>query len=105
MTSEPREVEKFVPVAAPVVSQVPSPASSQVSRIVPEDEPSAEWGWHGGFPKGTIAGGVLTIVLCLAFVPGPYQSKTQYLWLGGIALLVLLGIIGHVIRKRNSWRR
>lgn len=77
-------------------------ASSQVS---PDDEPSAEWGWHGAFPKGTVAGGVLTIILCLAFIPGPYQSTTQYLWIGGIVLIVIGGIIGQVIRKRNSWRR
>ena len=75
------------------------------SQVSPDDEPSAEWGWHGGFPKGTIIGGVITIIACIAFIPGPYQSRTQDLWLIGIALVVLGGIIGHVIRQRNSWRR
>ncbi len=75
------------------------------SQVSPDDEPSAEWGWHGGFPKGTIAGGVITIIACLAFIPGPYQTTTQYLWLIGVALVVLGGIVGHVIRQRNSWRR
>jgi hypothetical protein len=75
------------------------------SQISPEDEPSVEWGWHGGFPKGTIIGGVITIIACIAFIPGPYQSKTQYIWLILIALAVLAGIVGHVIRQRNSWRR
>ena len=55
--------------------------SSLVARV-PEDyrrggdEPSAQWGWHGGFPKGTIIGGVVTIILLIAFIPGPYQSHT-----------------------------
>ena len=75
------------------------------SPISPDDEPSVEWGWHGGFPKGTIVGGVITIILCIAFIPGPYQTTTQYLWLIGVALAVLAGIVGHVIRQRNSWRR
>ncbi len=66
---------------------------------------AAEWGWHGGFPHGTVVGGVITIILCLAFIPGPYQSQTHVLWLVGVALVVFGGIVGHVIRRRNSWRR
>jgi hypothetical protein len=37
----------------------------------------AEWGWHGGFPKGTVIGGVVTIILLIAFIPGPYQSRRR----------------------------
>ena len=74
-------------------------------QISPDDEPSAEWGWHGGFPKGTVIGGVITIILCIAFIPGPYQSKTQDIWLILIAIGIALAIVGHVIRRRNAWRR
>jgi hypothetical protein len=74
------------------------------SEVAP-DEPSAEWGWHGGFPTGTVIGGVITIILLIAFIPGPYQSKTQDIWLILIALGVAAGIVGHVIRRRNAWRR
>ena len=81
--------------------------SAETSTAVsPDDIPGAEqWGWHGGFPKGTVIGGVITIIACIAFIPGPYQSTTQYIWLILIALGVLAGIVGHVIRQRNSWRR
>jgi hypothetical protein len=76
------------------------------SEVSPDDVPGAEqWGWHGGFPKGTIIGGVVTIILLIAFIPGPYQSHTQDIWLVVIALIIVGGIIGHVIRRRNSWRR
>jgi Protein of unknown function (DUF2631) len=75
------------------------------SEVSPVDEPSVEWGWHGGFPKGTVIGGVITIILCLAFIPGPYQSRTQDIWLIAIAIGIALAIVGHVIRRRNSWRR
>ena len=68
--------------------------------------PGAEqWGWHGGFPKGTIIGGVITIILCLVMIPGPYQSQTHVLYLVGVAVVVAGGIVGHVIRRRNAWRR
>jgi len=75
------------------------------SAVSPDDEPSAEWGWHGGFPKGTVIGGVITIILCIAFIPGPYQSRTQDIWLILIAIGIALAIVGHVIRRRNAWRR
>ncbi len=75
------------------------------SPISPDDELSGEWGWHGGFPKGTIIGGVITIILCIAFIPGPYQSHTQDIWLIAIAVGIAAAIVGHVIRRRNSWRR
>jgi Protein of unknown function (DUF2631) len=75
------------------------------ARVDPYGEPSAEWGWHGGFPTGTVAGGVFTIIACVAFLFGPYQSHTQYLWLIGVIVVVLIGMIVQVRKKRNAWRR
>jgi hypothetical protein len=76
------------------------------SEVGPDDIPGADqWGWHGGFPKGTVIGGVITIILCIAFIPGPYQSRTQDIWLIVIAIGIALGIVGHVIRRRNAWRK
>jgi hypothetical protein len=74
-------------------------------EVDPLDEPSAEWGWHGGFPTGTIVGGIVTILLCAAFFIGPYQSRTQDLWLAGVILVILLGMVLRVLRKRTAWRR
>ncbi|WP_308257560.1 DUF2631 domain-containing protein [Pseudonocardia lacus] len=75
------------------------------SAVDPRDEPSAEWGWHGSFPRGKVAGGVVSIIFLLLFSLGPYQSRTQDLWLYGTAL-VLVGLIAlQVVSRRNSWRR
>jgi hypothetical protein len=75
------------------------------SAVDPQDEPSAEWGWHGSFPKGKIAGGVVSIIFLVLFSLGPYQSRTQDLWIIGLVLL-LAGLIAlQVVRRRNSWRR
>ena len=79
---------------------------AESSEVSPDGIPGAEqWGWHGGFPRGTIIGGVITIILLLVFIVGPYQSQTQVIWLVLIALGIALCIIGHVIRQRHSWRR
>jgi uncharacterized membrane protein HdeD (DUF308 family) len=78
---------------------------AQRPAVDPQDEPSAEWGWHGSFPKGRIAGGVVSIILLVVFMFGPYQSHTQDLWLIGIALLIAGLIVRQVVARRHSWRR
>jgi hypothetical protein len=75
------------------------------SAVDPRDEPSAEWGWHGSFPKGKIIAGVISIILLIVFLFGPYQSHTQVLWLGGIALVIAFMIWRQVVAQRNAWRR
>jgi hypothetical protein len=75
------------------------------SAVDPHDEPSAEWGWHGSYPKGKIIAGVISIILLVVFLFGPYQSHTQVLWLGGIALLLVFMIWRQVVAQRNAWRR
>lgn len=75
------------------------------SAVDPQDEPSAEWGWHGSFPKGKVVGGVVSIILLLVFAIGPYQSRTQDLWLIGTALLLAFLLVRQFVARRNSWRR
>jgi uncharacterized membrane protein HdeD (DUF308 family) len=73
--------------------------------VDPHDEPSAEWGWHGSFPRGKIIAGVLSMLLLVVFLFGPYQSHTQVLWLVGLALLLAFMIWRQVVAQRNAWRR
>ena len=73
--------------------------------VDPLDEPSAEWGWHGTFPRAKIIAGVMSILILIAFLFGPYQSSTQYLWLVGSALVLIFMIWRQVVAQRNAWRR
>ena len=73
--------------------------------VDPQDEPSAEWGWHGSFPKAKIAAGVFSIIFLLIFTLGSYQSRTQDLWLIGIALILVVMIVRQIVARRHSWRR
>lgn len=75
------------------------------SGVDPRDEPSVDWGWHGHFYKGKIIAGVISIVLLVVFLFGPYQSHTQVLWLAGFALLLAFMIWRTVVNRRNAWRR
>ncbi len=82
-----------------------SAATVETNGVDPADEPSAAWGWHGGFPTGTVVSGVVTIILLIAMLFGHYQSSTQDLWVAGIVIVIIGGIIGHVVRRRHAWRR
>lgn len=80
--------------------------SARRTGVDPRDEPSAEWGWHGSFPNGLRISGVVVAILLVVMLVGPYQSRTQDVWLVPMAL-GLLGLIvwGSIKRRRDDWRR
>jgi Protein of unknown function (DUF2631) len=73
--------------------------------VDPLDEPSAEWGWHGSFPRGSVIAGWVSVVILLLLTIGNHEGSTQDIWLVGIAVLIALGLIGHAIHRRHAWRR
>lgn len=73
--------------------------------VDPHDEPSVDWGWHGHFYKAKIIAGVVGIIGLLALIPGPYESRTQDMWLIGLALVLAFMIWRTVVAHRNRWRR
>lgn len=86
-------------------------AGSQLEKraknaVDPHEEPSAEWGWHGRFPRGREIGGWITAIVfvIMAFV-GNHVAETERLWLLGIAALMIIVLVGVRVRQRTSWRR
>ena len=73
--------------------------------VDPQDEPSAEWGWHGSFPNGLRIAGVLVAILLLVMVIGPYQSRLQDFWMVPMALGLLALIVWGTVKRRNDWRK
>ncbi len=81
--------------------------------IDPADEPSVEWGWHGGFPKGTqIAGWFCTFgTLAMLFgnhqgiLSGGGQLAQADIWLIAVAVVLAVGLLVDLRRKRTAWRR
>lgn len=93
-------------------------ASTELERktsqgVDPADEPSAEWGWHGGFPKGTqIAGWFSAFAMAIMLVgnhggilSGGNTFKDEDIWLIVFTIALVIGLLVDLRRKRTSWRR
>jgi hypothetical protein len=78
---------------------------AQRPAVDPLDEPSAEWGWHGGFPRGSVIAGWVSVVILLLLTIGNHEGSTEDIWLVGAAVLIAFGLILHAIRRRHAWRR
>lgn len=73
-------------------------------------EPSAEWGWHGGFPRGSIIAGwstaaILVIILVTHLRGGHSEGHVADVYLAVIATVMILLLIRHAVRARHPWRR
>ena len=73
--------------------------------VDPHDEPSAEWGWHGGFPRGMVIAGWVSVLALLAMNLGNHTGRIENVWLTGLAIVMAIGLVMHSVRKRNAWRR
>ena len=68
-------------------------------------EPSAEWGWHGTFPRATnIAGWSVAAALFLMLI-GNHESYVEDVWLICLGTLMVLLLVGGAISRRRSRRR
>ncbi|WP_199430283.1 DUF2631 domain-containing protein [Qaidamihabitans albus] len=73
--------------------------------VDPRDEPSAEWGWHGSFPKITRAGGWLVALVLFAMLIGNHESRTEDIWLIGLGGSIVIALLWDMRRRRTAWRR
>ncbi|WP_127782750.1 DUF2631 domain-containing protein [Rhodococcus sp. X156] len=80
-------------------------AQSTVTAVDLVDEPSAEWGWHGEFPKATRIGGWVVAAILLLMLIGNHQGRVEDLWLIGLAALLVFILVRDAMRRRTSWRR
>lgn len=86
-------------------------AGSQLEKrpknaVDPHEEPSAEWGWHGRFPRGREIGGWISAIamFLMAFI-GNHVAMTERLWLAGTGVVLVALLIGYRVRQRTAWRR
>jgi hypothetical protein len=86
-------------------------AGSQLEKrprnaVDPHEEPSAEWGWHGRFPRGREIGGWISAIamFLMAFI-GNQVAMTERLWLIGIGAALVVLLVGYRVRQRTAWRR
>jgi hypothetical protein len=67
-----------------------------------DDEPSAEWGWHGGFPRGMLIAGWISALAMFAMLVGNHTGRVENIWLIGVAAVMTVGLIRHSLRKRTA---
>jgi uncharacterized protein DUF2631 len=76
-----------------------------VETVDPRDEPSAEWGWHGGFPKASRIAGWASAILLLVMIYNNHENNTENVWLVCIAVGIMIGLLLDLRRRRTAWRR
>jgi hypothetical protein len=69
------------------------------------DEPSAEWGWHGGFPIGTRIAAWFTAAVMFFMLIGNHTGRTEDVWLICIGTGIVITLIWDRIRARTAWRK
>ncbi|MEO7193974.1 MAG: DUF2631 domain-containing protein [Pseudonocardiaceae bacterium] len=70
----------------------------------PDPEPSADWGWHGGFPvAGPIAGWLTAFALFMMLI-GNNGGHTGDIYLIGLGSLLVVALIGHHRKARKAKR-
>ncbi|EIE98018.1 DUF2631 domain-containing protein [Saccharomonospora glauca] len=75
------------------------------SEVDPRDEPSAEWGWHGSFPKAARIGAVAAAAIMFLMLYGNHQNRTEDVVLIVTGVGILLGVLFDLRRSRTAWRR
>ncbi|MGH3940545.1 MAG: DUF2631 domain-containing protein [Pseudonocardiaceae bacterium] len=86
------------------------PAEEHSTDVAPRNnngvqEPSAEWGWHGTFPKATAIAGWFTAIALFAMLIGNHTSYVEDVWLIVLGTLLVIMLIGGHLNQRRSRRR
>lgn len=81
------------------------PAEHGRSKHDPHAEPSAEWGWHGGFPRAARIGGWTLAAIMFLMLIGNHEGNIENLWLISIGLIIVGMLVADQIKRRTSWRR
>lgn len=70
----------------------------------PDREPSADWGWHGGFPVASPLAGWFTAVALFAMLIGNHRSHVEDVFLISLGALLVVALIAHHLKARKAKR-
>lgn len=79
-------------------------SSALAKRDETAQEPSAEWGWHGTFPRATNIAGWITAAALFLMLIGNHENRVEDVWLIGLGTLLVLMLVGGAINRRRSRR-
>ncbi|MGH3821932.1 MAG: DUF2631 domain-containing protein [Pseudonocardiaceae bacterium] len=90
-----------------VTEQHPSGGHSTHSEHDPDREPSADWGWHGEFPRAGRIAGWLTALALFAMLIGNHLGRVEDAYLIALGtILVMMLLVSHLraYKARRRWR-
>jgi Protein of unknown function (DUF2631) len=70
----------------------------------PDREPSADWGWHGTFPRAGPIAGWFTAFALFAMLIGNHRGHTEDVYLIGLGSLLVVMLIGSHLKARKARR-
>lgn len=75
----------------------------------PPGEPSEGWGWHGGFPRGSMIAGwataaILGAMLITHLLGGHHEGHVADVYLAVITTGLMLSLLRRAHRARRSYR-
>jgi hypothetical protein len=73
--------------------------------VDPQDEPSAEWGWHGTWPRATRIAGWFSAFAMFIMLIGNHRGNVENIWLILTGIAIITFLVYDVLRSRNTWRR
>ena len=74
-------------------------------RVDPEEEPSAQWGWHGGFPRAGKIAGWFTAFALFAMLIGNHRSHIEDVYLIVLGTVLVAMLIGSHLKAYKAKRR
>ncbi|ATE56817.1 DUF2631 domain-containing protein [Actinosynnema pretiosum] len=83
-------------------------SSSELDRrpaVDPVEEPSAEWGWHGTFPKGILIAGWLSTLAVFSLLIGNHHGRVENIWVIGTGVSLAAALVWFQVREKKNSRR
>lgn len=96
------------PLSSGVCEDVAVAVTDQPStyhEVDPDREPSADWGWHGTFPRAGPIAGWFTAFALFAMLIGNHRSHVEDFYLIGLGTLLVMMLISHHLKARKAKRR
>lgn len=69
------------------------------------EEPSAEWGWHGSFPVAGPIAGWFTAFALFAMLIGNNEGQISSAFLVGFGTILVAMLVGHHVKAFRARRR
>lgn len=81
-----------------------TPVKRDSHTVSPADEPSAEWGWHGTFPKANRIVGWVSAAFLLLLLIGNHDDWLADLWMVCLAAGLIAFLLADAVRSRSARR-